>query len=171
MISSRRRKEAKAAKEAQNLLNAVQARNEKVSATDHEKRLMAVQSLYLKGFESRVIQQQLAVHYNVGERAVRFWILEMRKDLVALEGERDFVEERAKAKARLEALYVEASTSSPPNMKARIQINKMLTEMIPGGIAPQQVQLSGPDGGPVQVEQTDELSSRVAAILAKAKEG
>ncbi len=165
MISNRRRKELKAEKEER----AARGEPPKTSAGEHEQRLQAVQSLYLKGFESRVIQQRLAIHYGVTERAVRMWIMEMRKDLIALEGERDFVLERAKALARLEALYVEASTAIPPNMKARLQINKMIVEMMPGGIAPQQMQLSGPDGGPVQVEQTDELSARLAAILAKAK--
>lgn len=148
-ISNRRRKELKRMREP-------------VPETEHEKRLLFVQRLWLEGVPSREIQIKTAEHFHVTERCVRDWIPEMLADIKALEGEVDAVVYRAKARERLENLHRRALEQTPPDYRLALLVVDRTLKLLPDA---NQVQLTGTGGGPLEVKVTDDLTARVAAIL------
>lgn len=121
----------------------------KIPLDEGDRRLIEVQDRLLRGQQSMQIQRELSDLWTVDERTIRTYMKKVRDAIQEDSKGIDPVFERGRARAQMDELYKTAREKL--DFRTCANLLRLRLQTLPGGIAPQEIHLSGPDGGPVPV--------------------
>jgi hypothetical protein len=127
--------------------------SDRCSKSVKELRKNIIRSLMLAGIQSRMIIEYCTVHFHVSEKAVRKYITEINKEFEEAKT-KDVNRHRAVQQERMENALAECIANG--NMKYRYALLKELNDF--HGLKIAKHEHSGPDGGPIAMQNNLDLS-------------
>lgn len=118
-----------------------------VNAEEHEKRVSMAMYLLSNGARPGEVKRQLSAMFNVSPRSVERYMTRAREELVKMAG----AEDQEELKGRLVFVCFRCIRDSNATWKEKLMAIDRICNMIRGLRAESRVELSGREGGPIEV--------------------